>query len=70
MGAIFELITNFINAIIAVLYNLVHGLIQMVIMVPNAIRFLTYSVGFTPSVIAVFITAIITVNVVYVFIGR
>lgn len=70
MGAFFEVIVNFINAIISVVTNLVSGLIQMIMMVPTALSFLTYSIGYVPSIIAVFITAIITVNVVYLFVGR
>ena len=70
MGAFFEVIVNFINAIIGVVSNLISGFVQMVIMVPNSITFLTYTIGFIPGVIAVTITALITVNVVYLFIGR
>lgn len=70
MGAFFEVIVNFIQAVVSVITNLVSGLIQMIMMVPTALQFLTYSIGFVPSVVAVFITAIITVNVVYLFVGR
>lgn len=70
MGAFFETVINFFQAILAVLQNLVVGIAQMLLMVPRAVTFLTYTIGFVPSMLAVSITAIITVNVVYLIIGR
>lgn len=70
MGAFFETIVNFIQAIFAFVTNLISGTVQMLLMIPQAVSFLTYSLGFMPSVIAVVVTALITVNVVYLIIGR
>lgn len=70
MGAFFETIINFIQAIFAFVTNIISGTVQMLLMIPQAVSFLTYSLGFMPSVIAVVVTALITVNVVYLIIGR
>lgn len=70
MGAFFETIINFIQAIFAFVTNIISGTVQMLIMIPQAVSFLTYSLGYIPSVIAVVVTALITVNVVYLIIGR
>lgn len=70
MGAFFETIVNFIQAIFAFVTNIISGTVQMLLMIPQAVSFLTYSLGFMPSVIAVVVTALITVNVVYLIIGR
>lgn len=70
MGAFFETIINFIQAIYAFVTNIVSGTVQMLLMIPKSVSFLTYSLGFIPSVIAVVVTALITVNVVYLIIGR
>lgn len=70
MGAFFETIVNFIQAIFAFLLNLLSGTAQMLFMIPKAVSFLTYSLGFMPATIAVVVTALITVNVVYLIIGR
>lgn len=70
MGAFFETIINFIQAIFAFVTNIISGTVQMLLMIPQAVSFLTYSLGYIPSVIAVVVTALITVNVVYLIIGR
>lgn len=70
MGAFFETIVNFISALVSFVGNLLAGTVQMLLMIPQAVSFLTYSLGFMPSVIAVVVTALITVNVVYLIIGR
>lgn len=70
MGAFFETIVKFIQAIFAFVTNIISGTVQMLLMIPQAVSFLSYSLGFMPSVIAVVVTALITVNVVYLIIGR
>lgn len=70
MGAFFETIINFIQAIFSFVTNIISGTIQMLVMIPQAVSFLTYSLGYIPSVVAVVVTALITVNVVYLIIGR
>lgn len=70
MGAFFEVVINFIQSVFAFVYNIIHGTVQMLLMIPQAVTFLTYSLGYIPSVIAVVVTALITVNVVYLIIGR
>lgn len=70
MGAFFETVINFIQVIFAFVTNIITGTVQMLFMIPQAVSFLTYSLGYIPSVIAVVVTALITVNVVYLIIGR
>lgn len=70
MGAFFETVVNFIQAIFAFLMNIISGTVQMIIMTFKSVGFLTYALGYMPAVIAVVVTALVTVNVVYLVIGR
>lgn len=70
MGAFFETIINFVQALFAFLMNIVSGTAQMLVMIPKSVSFLTYSLGYIPAVVSVIVTALITVNVAYLIIGR
>lgn len=70
MGEFFLTIINFIHAIYALIFNIIHGTVQMLLMIPQAVSFLTYSLGYLPATISVVVIALVTVNVVYLIIGR
>lgn len=70
MQAVLESILTFFEGIISLIANLLYGIQQLVVMIPQALAFIGSSLGSLPSVITVFAVAMITVSVVYLVIGR
>lgn len=70
MQQVLESILTFFQGIISLIANLLHGIAQLIIMIPQALAFIGTSLGALPSIIAVFAVAMITVSVVYLVIGR
>lgn len=70
MQQVLESFITFFEGIISLIGNLLNGIRQLVIMIPQALAFIGQSFGAIPSVIAVFAVAMITVSVVYLVVGR
>lgn len=59
----FSMIGNFVN-------NLVTGLASMIMIIPQALTAINYSIGYMPSVLLAFATAGIGICIVFHIIGR
>ena len=70
MGAFLEMLGNFITSLVNFVYNIINGVIQMLTMIPISVGFLSNTLAYIPAVLSVVITAVVTVNVVYLIIGR
>lgn len=70
LSSAFAAILNAIVAAFTFLESIVVGIIQLIVMLPNAISLLSYSITMIPPVLMVFATAFVSVSVVYLIIGR
>lgn len=70
MGQLLEYIFNFLQTVGQFLWNLINGIIQMLYLIPQAMGFLGTAIAYIPPVVGVTITALISVSVVYLIIGR
>ncbi|MCM1363594.1 MAG: hypothetical protein NC122_00630 [Faecalibacterium sp.] len=77
MTAILKYITDFlgsiwdaIQAIFSFLMSVIRGLISLFGMLPKFITYVTSSIGYMPSMLAVFATATLAIAIVYLVIGR
>lgn len=66
----FEMIWQAIQSGIAILTNLISGIVQLIWMIPKALSFLLYSISQMPPVMTAFAVAFVSVSVVYLVIGR
>lgn len=77
MTAIFKYIADFlgsiwnaIESIFGFVINTVKGLVSVFLMLPKFITYVTSSIGYLPSMLAVFATATVAIAIVYLVIGR
>lgn len=70
LGQFLDSILSVFVMVINLVISFVQGIAQMVVMIPQALGMLTYSVSSLPPVLVVFATAFISVSVVYLVIGR
>lgn len=70
MGNFIQMIGNFLQSIADLLVNFISGIFQMFGMVFVSTGFLSNILAYMPAVISVVVTAIISINVVYLIIGR
>lgn len=77
MTAIFRYIADFLSSIWGALQSLfsfvlstIKGLLAVFMMLPKFITYVTSSIGFLPSLLAVFATATVAIAIVYLVIGR
>lgn len=77
MATFFRYITDFlisiwdaIQAVFSFLMSLIRGLISLFVMLPKFITYVTSSIGYMPSMLAVFATATVAIAIVYLVIGR
>lgn len=70
MAAFLESILSVMGAAVAFLVNLIKGFIQLIEMIPAALSMVSFAITSMPPVLAVFMTAFISVSVVYLVIGR
>ena len=77
MTTIFTYISDFLSSIWGALQSLfsfvlstIKGLFAVFSMLPKFITYVTSSIGFLPSLIAVFATATVAIAIVYLVIGR
>ena len=63
-------IADFLIAAVQLLFNFIHGVLQLLSMIPGALAMVTQSVAFMPNVLVAFAVGMISVSVVYLIIGR
>lgn len=59
----FETLLDFVGV-------LIHGIVQLFLMLPSSFVMLTYSIGFLPSVLLAFASIAITISIVFLIINR
>lgn len=69
MGSLKE-IADAILALFAFLGNIISGTIHMLASIPTALQMLVGTIGYMPSILVGFAVALVTVNVVYLIVGR
>lgn len=70
MGNFLHMIGNFLSSLVNMIGNFISGIMQMLVMIPISVGFFTNTLAYIPAVVATVITAVITINVVYLIIGR
>lgn len=63
-------IGDFLISILSLAANLIAGLWQLLLMIPQALTYISTIIGVMPGVVSVFATAMIAVSVVYLVIDR
>lgn len=63
-------ISDFFSAIGGIVLNLINGLVYLVTLIPQALTYITVSMGYIPAPILPFAGCIIAICVVYLIIGR
>lgn len=63
-------ILGFFETLLDFVGFLIHGLAQLLLMIPSAFAMLTYSIGFLPSVLLAFAAIAITISIVFLIINR
>lgn len=66
----FEGVFSFFDTILDMVKYLVTGLVQLFVMIPQAVGMLTYSIGFLPSMLLAFASVAITLSIVFMIVGR
>lgn len=63
-------ILGFFETLLDFVVFLIHGLVQLLLMIPSAFAMLTYSIGFLPSVLLAFAAIAITTSIVFLIVNR
>lgn len=63
-------ILGFFETLLDFVVFLIHGLAQLLFMIPSAFAMLTYSIGFLPSVLLAFAAIAITTSIVFLIVNR
>lgn len=69
LGAL-KSILGFFETLLDFVGFLIHGLAQLLLMIPSAFAMLTYSIGFLPSVLLAFASIAITISIVFLIVNR
>lgn len=59
-----------ILALFAFLGNIIAGTLQMLANIPTALQMLVSTIGYMPTILVGFAMALVTINVVYLIVGR
>ena len=59
-----------ILALFAFVGNIIAGTLQMLANIPTALQMLTSTIGYMPTVLVGFAMALVTINIVYLIVGR
>lgn len=70
LSKVLEFLKDFITAIFALVSNVLSGIGQMVMMIPQALLMLTRTLGFMPTVCLAFAMALVMINIVYLVVDR
>lgn len=63
-------ILGFFETLLDFVGFLIHGLAELLLMIPSAFTMLTYSIGFLPSVLLAFASIAITISIVFLIVNR
>lgn len=63
-------ILGFFETLLDFVGYLIHGLAQLLLMIPSAFAMITYSIGFLPSVLLAFAAIAITLSIVFLIVNR
>lgn len=70
MSALLSKFTDFLYTIFTLISNVISGIGQMVVMIPQALSMLTNTIGFMPSICIGFAMALVMINIIYMVVGR
>lgn len=63
-------ILGFFETLLDFVGFLIHGLAQLLLMIPSSFAMLTYSIGFLPTVLLAFASIAITISIVFLIVNR
>ncbi len=63
-------ILTFLQTVVALVMNFINGLFTLLLLIPQAVVFVTTSIGYLPPVLVVFAVAGVSICVVFHIIGR
>ena len=63
-------IVTFLQTVVALITNFINGLFTLLLLIPQAVAFITTSIGYLPPVLTVFAVAGVSICVVFHIIGR
>ena len=63
-------ILTFLQTVVALVMNFINGLFTLLLLIPQAVVFVTTSIGYLPTVLVVFAVAGVSICVVFHIIGR
>ena len=63
-------ISDFFSAIGSFLYNIVHGLVYLVTLIPQALAYMTVLFGYIPAPVLPFATCAIAICITYLLVDR
>lgn len=63
-------ISDFIVAVFSLILNMLSGIGQMVVMIPQALTMLTNTIGYMPTICIGFAMALVMINIVYLVVDR
>ncbi len=69
-SGIFSPIFDFFDTILSFLWDVITSLLNLVVMIPQAITALTKAIDSLPDMLVVFATATVTISVVLIIVGR
>lgn len=63
-------IITFLQTVVSLIQNFISGLLTLMLLIPQALVFITTSIGYLPPVLVVFAVAGVSICVVFHIIGR
>lgn len=70
MSALLGKFTDFLYTIFTLIANVLSGIGQMVVMIPQALSMLTNTIGYMPTVCMGFAMALVMINIIYMVVDR
>lgn len=70
MTAFLSSISDFFSAIGSFVFNIVHGLVYLVTLIPQALAYITVLFGYIPAPVLPFATCAIAVCITYLLVDR
>jgi len=65
-----EMVSSILQTVVALVMNFINGLFTLLLLIPQAVVFVTTSIGYLPPVLVVFAVAGVSICVVFHIIGR
>lgn len=70
MNAFFDWVVSTVSSLVSFVIQIIEGLFRLISLIPTAVNTLTQSIGYLPSLLAVFAGATITISVIFIIVGR